>query len=510
MTILKPSAAGRFYPGDPAALRHQVERYLDEAETSAGGPPVLSVLVPHAGYPFSGPVAAHAFKRAMGEDPDTVLFLALSHQGVEGGRVFPGEGFETPLGVVENDMELANALTDGGEPLLPAAEPYRREHSVEVNLPFAQTVFPRAKVAAVLITRTDAGLAKTLGEKIAAAIRRFPGKRVLICVSSDLSHYPPYEDAVRIDRSTLEALESLDTARILSAFDHLLDPRVENLHCVMCGSGAMLTAVETCKRLGAEGAQTLCYRNSGDSPAGGRGRVVGYGAMAIFGNGGKDRPKAAEERNPYNVGSKPLSAGARRELLSMARSALDGALRGGFVEITARNPELDQKSGLFVTLKNRGQLRGCLGRFPPVNAPLGELAPKLAVDAALRDHRFARIVPEELPDVDITISRLTEPRTIDDIREIQIGRHGLKIIYHGGPGGVRSGTLLPQVAVERHWTAEEFLEQTCIKTGLAPAAWRDAAAEVQVYEAEIFGDLDFGTPPFAVAEGAEIECERKL
>jgi len=294
MTILQPNAAGRFYPANPSILAEDVKYYLSEAAIEPSDEPVLAVLSPHAGYVFSGPAAGYSFRHVQNQSPDTILVIALAHHGAEGGCVFDGEAFETPLGSVPVDRELVSALLAQGLPIHADIRPYHGEHSIEVNLPFIQTVFPQVKIATLLITRTEPTLCRSAGQKIAAVLRQ-SSKKILIVVSSDMSHYPPYDDASRIDQAMLKSMESLNPDAIYKDLERLSCERVRDLHCVMCGSAAMMTAMEAAVELGAKKAKTLHYRNSGDSPHGERDRVVGYGAFAIYGS---SSGKPASEASP--------------------------------------------------------------------------------------------------------------------------------------------------------------------------------------------------------------------
>lgn len=280
--VLKPSAAGRFYSADAIELSAEVNRFISEADVEPSGERVLTVLSPHAGYVFSGPVAGYSFRHVQTQKPDTVLAIGLSHRGVEGGCVFPGRRFETPLGAIEADVDLSNALIEEGDPIHAAVEPFRSEHSVEVNLPFIQTVFPKAQVTAMLVSDIDPGLCRDLGRLVAGVLRQASDKSILIVVSTDMSHYPAYETANRVDREMLASLETMEPEKIYACLQSHVNHPEPNLHCVMCGGGATLTAVEAVLALGAKRAKTLHYRNSGDSAYGEHDRVVGYGSLAIY------------------------------------------------------------------------------------------------------------------------------------------------------------------------------------------------------------------------------------
>ncbi len=504
--VMKPVAAGQFYPGGARDLSAAVKRYLEEADIDPSSKKVLAVLAPHAGYVYSGPVAGYSFKHVQNQRPDTVLFVALAHRGVDGAGVFSGQSFETPLGRVPVDSELTSALLEEGGPLAPEWDAYLTEHSVEVNLPFVQTVFPEARAAAILITHTEPDLCRTVGQRMAKVLRRLSGKNVLIVVSSDMSHYPSYEVANRVDREMLHSLETLDPPAIYAEYQRLNWDPAQNVKCIMCGSAAMLAAVEAARGLGASEAKTLCYRNSGDSPMGKQDKVVGYGAFAIYaptaaadGKSPRDT-KSLEEKADFQ-GDFYFTPEERKTLLDIARRGIGAFLNHQKYQPAVTDLRLMIKAGLFVTLKNQGELRGCLGRFDPDNQPLYRLVGEMAVQSASHDIRFRSVTLEELPMVDIQISVLSPRRPMKNIQEIQIGRHGLQIQGRSRSGAFRAGTLLPQVAAEQGWDVPAFLDATCVKAGLEAQAWKDPQTEIFLYEAIVFGDRDFGPPPYRA--GAE-------
>lgn len=468
-----------------------VERYISDARIEPSRKRVLAVLTPHAGYPFSGPVAGYSFRHIQNQDVDTVLFIALSHQGTEGACIYAGKFFETPLGLIPVDSEIIFELGNAGPPFHSTLDPYLREHSIEVNLPFVQTVFPHARVASVLISDTEPELCQKVGEKIAETMRKFSYKNVLIVVSSDMSHYPDYDTANRVDQEMLKSLETLDPGTIYNELRRLESTPAPNLRCVMCGSAAMLTAVEAARALGAMEARMLSYQNSGDSMFGDHNRVVGYGSLAIY---QPDRPLM----NNW-IDASGLNEDEKKTLLRIARESIAAAIQKQPYNPEVHHPPLGIERGVFVTLKKNGELRGCLGRFDSNGIKLHQLIATIAAESATHDMRFSPVTLDELSQVDIQISILSPLVPVNDIQEIEIGKHGLKIRGRNPFGVIRTGTLLPQVAIEHDWDVIEFLTKTCEKTGIESEAWRDAKTEIFKYEAFIFGDLNFGEPPYQVS-----------
>ncbi len=493
--IVKPVVAGQFYPSDPEELLRDVRRYIEEADIEPAQESVFAILSPHAGYVFSGPVAGYSYRYVQNQRPDTILILALSHRhAIDGGCVFSGHSFATPLGCIDVDEEFTQALLKQGKPLYSDATPYLTEHSIEVNLPFIQWIFPRARVATILTSHADESLCHQLGMQIVSALTQFPQKRVLLVVSSDMSHYPPYEIANRIDREMLESVEKLDPSVIFLNLNRLGNDPTHNVHCVMCGGTAMLVAVEAARALGFTVARTLCYRNSGDSSFGESHRVVGYGSLAIMAAGSNRDGRIAE--NEGKVDTFALTDQDKRILLEIARKSINAVLNKEIFEPVIPYPHLKIKTGIFVTLKQQGLLRGCLGRFEPGDMNLDQLVAIMAAQSATHDIRFKPVTLEELPMIDIQISVLTPLERVKDIQEIEIGKHGLQVQGRNSFGIMRSGTLLPQVATEQKWGIQEFLEATCVKAGLDSECWKDSKTEIWKYGAVVFGELDYNAPPY--------------
>ena len=206
--VRQPVAAGRFYPGDPLKLTRAIHSYLEDAVQSSGTPPI-AILAPHAGYIYSGQICADAFKQAEGHPYDLVVLLGTNHTrpGFNGVSVYPSGGYKTPLGTAWIDAAVSRDLILAAEEIAYKADVHIREHSIEVLVPFVQTLFPNAKIVAAILGSPDPALCTRFGTLLANALR---DRRALIVASSDLSHYPKYDDAVFVDRQTLAAATTLD------------------------------------------------------------------------------------------------------------------------------------------------------------------------------------------------------------------------------------------------------------------------------------------------------------
>lgn len=287
--IRAPAVAGTFYPSDPAELKSMIEGFLKGAEVREIKGEPIALIVPHAGYIFSGGVAAYAFKAIEGRSFDDVIIIGPSHHAsFPGASVYKGEGYRTPLGVVKIDRELVDKLIGLGKGI--AFRPYAhlREHCIEVELPFLQTVLKgEFRIVPILMSDFSPQNCSRLSAALLELIRGVEGRRkVLLIASSDMSHYPAYQDAVRVDRATIEAVRTLDPERIREEDRRQLSSGVPNLFCTMCGLGPVLVVVETAKKLGADSVHFLKYANSGDVPLGDERRVVGYMAAVICKAGG--------------------------------------------------------------------------------------------------------------------------------------------------------------------------------------------------------------------------------
>jgi hypothetical protein len=453
--IRKPVFAGQFYDGDPARLAAQIQRYLDAADIAplqAGRIP--AIIVPHAGYVYSGPTAAYGYKAVQGRAVASVIILAPSHRyGFRGGAVWPRGGFATPLGTAPVDEALAaEIIKDTGFRAIPEA--FAEEHAVEVQVPFIQTALPKAKIVPVVLGGLDERGLRALGEDLAGYLVR---PDVLLVCSTDMSHYLPKAEANAADS---------ETAALIRGFraDALIRKLSEGAN-ILCGGAGVAATLLGARKAGADEVRLLHYADSSDAGAPADG-VVGYLAAAII----------AGEREPEFR----LSADEKKDLLGLARLAVEASVRTGKApDAETANPNFAAARGAFVTLKKHGELRGCIGFVEPV-LPLDKAVVQAAIYAATEDPRFPPVAESELGSLEYEISVLTPARRIMNPKDVRVGTHGL-VIARGG----RRGLLLPQVPVEQGWDRETFLRQACLKAGLPETAWK-TDAEIYVFEAIVF------------------------
>lgn len=474
-----PAVAGHFYEADSQRLRTEVERYLAEAGTKGSGN-VQAVIAPHAGYVFSGGMAGRAFAQvAPGACYKRIFLLGPSHQAAfDGASVNAGcSAYETPLGDVVVDESVCRDLLQGDGVFCYLPEAHGREHCLEVELPFLQVRLDQMPPIVPIIVGTQDF--KKL-ERVAGRLRPYFTADNLFVISSDFSHYPSYRDALRVDKTTGDALLSASVDMFLSALKQNAKSRVPKLLTSACGQAPLLVLLMLMRHAGGLEMEHLGYCNSGDSPYGAKDEVVGYHAFAVRRVAGEDGTQA--DASPLFS----LTPAEKETLLDIARKSISEGPDGGgacFCDADRLTEKLRMDCGAFVTLHVHGRLRGCIGQLVG-RQPLYRTVAEMARAAAFDDPRFYPVGQEELPGIQIEISVLSPLRKISSAEEFQLGRHGIFMVK-----GNRQGTFLPQVADETHWTKEEFLGHCARdKAGLEWDGWREA--DLYVYEAEVFHEGD--------------------
>lgn len=479
---LRPACvADAFYPADPAALVSMMDDMLSHALRPEIEGRILAAVAPHAGYEYSGPVAAYTYAALQEHKYSRVVVIAPSHYEAFGfTSVYDGDGYTTPLGTAPVDTQFARELVK----LNPSIRLSERghtptgsgaEHAIEVQLPWLQHVLGSFTLVPIVMGDQSYESSRALGVALARLIQRNRQRGngnsqetsgdSLIVASSDLSHYHQYTEAERMDHRTLSAFETRDYLNMSRNFA----TRVWEA----CGGGPIVAAMIAAERMGATQAHVLDYANSGDV-SGDRMRVVGYSAAVLV------KSRGGKKVDPPFF----LSEEEEKALLEVARNAVEQAVRDHtmYQPHDSGDRALDQDRGAFVTLMESGKLRGCVG-YTTAAQPLYKSVRDTATLAALRDPRFQAVTEEELPRLQYELSVLSPLRRVDDIRRIEIGKHGLLI-----KSGKREGLLLPQVPVEQHWSRTRFLEEVCLKAGLSPDCWKHSDTEIFSFSALVFGD----------------------
>ena len=470
--IREPAVAGTFYPDKPEILQRDLSKYFENAKKEKLEGEIVALVSPHAGYTYSGQVAAYAYKLIEGKNFESVVVVAPSHHALfKGASLYDRGGYRTPLGVVPVDVDLSKKMMEKRKEIQFLPEAHRQEHSLEVQIPFLQVALKSFKLVPIVMEPYWSWeTCQYLASAIAETVR---GKKVLLVASTDLSHFYSYNIAVELDRIFLNHIDRFDAEG--------LNRDLKGNRTEACGAGPVVTVMLAAKALGANRGKVLKYLNSGDV-TGDRSRVVGYGAAVFYRTAeGKEKMKE-EKREEKKVGvDLGLSEQDKKTLHQIAKTVIENKARGKAVpEFKIESVILKENRGAFVTIQKKGQLRGCIG-FIKGYEPLHKTVEKMAAEAAFRDPRFPPVKEKELPELDIEISVLTPLRKISDVNEIEVGKHGIYIIKGGW-----SGLLLPQVATEYGWNRQTFLEHTCQKAGLPPNAWKEKDTEIYIFSADIF------------------------
>ena len=476
--VRHPAVAGLFYPDEKEKLARQVDGYLAEVRPA----PVKNlrgIIVPHAGYEYSGPVAAVAYKQLQGRDVDTAIVMAPSHYAdFEGASVPEVDAYGTPLGRVPlspRAAELAKVRPLVSDPRCRVSRPgwsrqaskeappfgedtpHTWEHSLEVQLPFLQRLLEDFTLVPIVFGSVNP-------REVAESLQDTLDEKTVLVASSDLSHYYPYDVAQQLDSSCIRAICDLDV-------EWMKDEDA-------CGKGPILTLMHLARENGWR-AKLLDYRNSGDT-SGDKSRVVGYAAIVFF--------EPPEGEAPEELSAAQLGAEDGKILVDLAARTVAEVVEQGTqpaIDVTEMPEGLTQRRACFVTLTKGGELRGCIGSIFP-GEPLCQAVIERARSAATEDPRFPPVKPEELDELKIEVSVLTIPKRLefesaeDLLAKLRPDIDG--VVLRIGP---RQSTYLPQVW-EQLPDPEDFMSRLSQKAGLAADAWRSPEAMVLTYQVQAF------------------------
>ncbi|NEW83051.1 MAG: AmmeMemoRadiSam system protein B [Mariniphaga sp.] len=461
----KPAVAGTFYPATNTALKHQMIILFENIpETTEND--VAALIVPHAGYVFSGEVAASAYAKINRQARyKNIFIIGRSHRKFfDGVSIYPKGNYITPLGEVKINDKTTSQLIEKHSFIYYDEEADRTEHSLEVQLPFLQYwLYNDFQIVPLIIGSDDPGIY----EKLAEALMPWFNADNLFVISTDFSHYPTYETAVKTDAETADAIVANDSEKLKECCNRNSRFSGKNLQTGLCGAAAVQTLLHLTQNNPDITFKKITYKNSGDVPEGDKNRVVGYWAIAVM-------------RNKTEIS---ISAEDKLAMLKLARESITRYLIYPKSEVLKpiSSAIMNEHFGAFVTLKKEGKLRGCIGRFEP-STSLYQTITEMAIAAATRDSRFDPVTIKEISQIKIEISILTPLKKINSIDEIEPGKHGIYI-----KKGLNSGTFLPQVATETGWTKEEFLGHCARdKAGIGWEGWK--TAELYTYEAIVFGE----------------------
>jgi hypothetical protein len=469
--VRKAAVAGSFYPDNAKEIKSMLTPWLHASDGNAP----QAVIVPHAGYVFSGEVAASAFSRIpKGHAYKRIFLLGPSHRvGFTGASVNTYHSYaETPLGKVPIDIALGKELIDKGKGAFTfRADAHDREHCLEIQLPFLQMVYGDVPPIVPIVIGTQR---LEVLERIADVLKPYFTEDNLFIISSDFSHYPSYEDAKASDLFLADTITSGGLEEFLHALRQIDKMDFSGEDTAACGANAIAILLSMMDTQGRNNftADHVMYRNSGDSIYGDKDRVVGYNSI-VFSRLEK------EDDHLFHFTDEEKKA-----MIAAARSSIYSALRLDFDGDDTPVGILKEKGyGVFVTLHLNGRLRGCIGRFTS-SSTLYATIREMARSAAFDDPRFPSLSRNEAHQIEIEVSVLSPLKKIESIDEFKLGRDGIYMIK-----GSHHGTFLPQVATETGWNTEEFLGHCASeKAGIGYYGWKEA--DLYTYQTEIVNESE--------------------
>jgi AmmeMemoRadiSam system protein B/AmmeMemoRadiSam system protein A len=420
--IRLPTVAGRFYPESAPELEALIKSMVDEKAVKED---VLGMVVPHAGYPYSGPVVGACLSRI--NFKDTFIIMGPNHTGRGKPFSIMTEGkWRTPLGNVEIDVELAKKLVATSKYLREDEEAQRLEHSIEVQLPFLQYFKKDIKLVPIIMTLSTVEAHRQIGKEIARAIKDTK-RAAIVMVSSDMTHYETQESTKHKDEQAIRAMLELN--------EYELARRIEKLNITMCGYAPAISLLAAMKELDGTQAELVKYQTSGDT-TGDFDSVVGYAGILF------------KEMSP---------------IVKLARQTVETYIKEkkGIAPPAELVPEMKEKAGVFVSIHKKGELRGCIGTFEPTQENVASEIIVNAISSSTRDPRFPPVDTHELNDLDYSVDVLTSPERIESHDHLDPKKYGAIVEC-----GWRRGLLLPDL--EGVDTVDQQIDICCQKAGIGP------------------------------------------
>jgi MEMO1 family protein len=491
--VRRAQKAGGWYPEDRAWATAEMHRMFRVASTAPhGSKKPLALIVPHAGWKYSGVAAAAAFRNLHRGDFQRVVLLGPSHgYGFQGFSVPNYEAFETPLGRIPVCREAAE-LRDG-ELVRDVPEADRGEHSLELELPWLQETLGSFCIVPILVGSTNADSERALATRLAP----LKNDATLFVVSSDFVHYgsrfdyAPFGADVSAAQPRIAELENqaigLLSRKDAGSFRRL----IAKTQATICGFRGQLVLLEVLGQA-AEDAEALTFAHYSSADLAGErdeSGSVGYVSLGYFGNkpGPASRPLGAPQPAAACAADAEVDQSLGQRLIDLAKATLQTKLRGSDAldRALASLPDskrLDCRQAVFVTLKAKGDLRGCVGQVEPTY-PLAEAIVRSAIDAAVNDRRFSPVSPDELDGLSFEVTVLSVPHELGSYRDIVLGKHGIILSV-----GNRRALFLPQVPGEQGWGLDDTLRALSRKAGLDEDAWKGADARYSVFTGKVFDE----------------------
>ncbi len=474
--IRKPAVAGVFYPANPIELGKAVATLFSEVEKAPVTGRPMAMIVPHSGYPYSGKIAARAFKLLEGEQYDTVVIISPSSTVFfKGCAVYDGNGYETPFGIVGIDEKLSERIASVNNSVYLSKKGHatagaRGEHALEVQLPFLQVVLGKFKLVAIVMGEQEEDTAKALGQALAASLGNTDS---LIIASSNLSHFHSQKEARELDVAVQNAIEKYDP--------HLLMKTIESGKGEASGGGAIAAVLVAAKQLGGKDVKFLGYATSGET-TGEMDEVVGYMSAAILST---EKPHSVKTilgrpgKGAFAEDTAALSLRHKEILKKLAQDVVEAKLNDSLYHVPDIH-ELNKQRGVYVTIMVDDKIIASAGRVR-VREPLFKAVVEMAAAAATQGIDAGALKSSEIKKAKIRISVLSVLERVQSFEEIEIGKHGLMLKLD-----MHTGILLPSDATFQGWERTQFLEQVCLKAGLPKNSYKDKYAEIYKFTAEEF------------------------
>lgn len=478
--VFESTLAGRWYEADKDKLTVEIDGYLAKAEA----PPlehVQAIIVPHAGYRYSGPIAAHGYKQVAGKHFSRIVVMGPSHHLPMGNvaSVPDATHYATPLGEVPLDTDFIAALLKHPQfKCIPGAD--TEEHSVQIQIPLLQRAVGDFKLVPMVVGQLDADTTRAMAKVLTGLI----DADTLVVASSDFTHYGPNYDYLPFKDDVENNLKKLD----MGAWECIQkkDPgafadyvrRTGDTICGYSPIGVLLAALPP------ESEPHLLKYDTSGRITGDTTNSVSYLAIAFTGAWKKGKPMETG-----NESAATLSDEDKQQLLKLARGTLEGYVKDGQVPTPEHlgikiTPGMSQNMGAFVTLTEKGELRGCIGEIVPMRA-LCKAVMEHAIDAGVNDTRFNPVTVAELPQLHYEITAWpTAPQPVASYKDIVLGKHGIVLRKSG-----HTALFLPQVPGEQGWDVEQTLTHLSAKAGLPPDAWKEGAS-LSVFEGIIFSEKE--------------------
>lgn len=487
--VRRAGVAGTWYPAEAQQLRKEIDEALRAATPPEIQGRLIALIVPHAGYRYSGSTAAFAYHLVRGTRFERVVILGPSHYtGFRGFAIAEADAWETPIGRVRVDAASVAALRK--DPL--SADPdnvHSQEHSLEAQIPFLQVALGDFRIVPILIGQNS----EDDLERIADSIKPLLDEKTLLVASSDFTHYgarfgyTPFRTDVQ---SRIRDLDMGGIERITSDDVEGFVLHIETTRDTVCGADPITILLNAVAR-GLRG--TLLHYDTSGSMTGDWSTTVSYAAIAVAASGAG--PQALTPPiNEIETGTETLGSHECQQLLGLARATLKSHLLADstlsrYLSTFRPTGLLLRKRGVFVTIsrtdpvevRRYGRLRGCIGDIIG-SETLYRGVIHNAINAASHDPRFAGVDASELDRVELEISVLAKPEPVKTALQVVPGKHGVVLEKAG-----RRAVFLPQVATEQGWEREELLDNLCRKAGLAAGCWREGA-QLSVFTAQVFGE----------------------